>query len=379
MRTSLVKLHRYLGLGMALFLLCAGLTGSVIAFQDRLEIWLNPELFEIDEVGEPSLSATELVARIEASDPRIRVNYQPIVSAATYALVSYVEPRHNPVTGELYDIDYDEVFINPVTGEIKGKRMWGECCFERKNLIPFIYKLHNRLLLPKPLGSRIMGMVALLWVLMSLVGLYLTLPRGNQFLKKWKRAWTVQWRNPWKIKFLQLHKSIGLWCWLLMLSSAVTGLSMNLEDELFNPLVKTVSSYSKTDVVDEASLPANAVDFSSALEIAVEYAERNQLAVLPSVIKYSTSTNHYRVNLAEPSTLGLGPITVYVGAGSGQVLAVADPAGDTAGDFVAALRLPLHSGRVAGTAGSVLVALTGLMTALMVIVGVSMWFRRRFR
>ncbi|GGZ97798.1 hypothetical protein GCM10008090_02650 [Arenicella chitinivorans] len=379
MRTSLVKLHRYLGLGMALFLLCAGLTGSVIAFQDRFEIWLNPELFVIDEVGEPSLSATQLVAHIEASDPRIRVNYQPIVSAASYALVSYVEPRHNPVTGEPYDIDYDEVFINPVTGEIKGKRMWGECCLQRKNLIPFIYKLHNRLLLPKPLGSRIMGIIALLWVLMSLIGLYLTMPRGKQFLKKWKRAWTVQWRYPWKVKFLQLHKSIGLWCWLLMLSSALTGLSMNLEDELFNPLVETVSSYSKTDVADEASLPANAVDFSSALEIAVEYAERNQLAVLPRVVKYSASTNQYRVNLAQPGTLGLGPITVYVGAGSGEVLAVADPAGDTAGDFVAALRLPLHSGRVAGTAGSVLVALTGLMTALMVIFGVSMWFRRRFR
>ena len=38
-----VTLHRYGGLAMAVFLLIAGLTGSVIAFHRELDAWLNPD------------------------------------------------------------------------------------------------------------------------------------------------------------------------------------------------------------------------------------------------------------------------------------------------------------------------------------------------
>ncbi len=387
MRIKLVVLHRYIGLLLAIFLICSGLTGSIIAFQHDLEVWLNPELFLIDDADEKNLSASELVARIEASDSRIRVNYLPVPSDSAsaveekHALISYVEPRVNSLTGEPFEVDYDEVFINPVSGEITGRRLWGECCFEPQNIIPFIYKLHNRLLMQKPWGSRILGFVGLLWILMSLVGIYLTFPRakGWKFFKVWKNAWWVQWRYPWRVKFLQLHKSIGLWCWLLMLSSALSGVSMNLEDELFSPIVESVSPYTTIAVADESRLDSRAIGFSSAIQAAMAYAEENQLPNIPKVIWYSYAQNVYRVKLDCQCNTGLGPTTVYIGGGSGGVLAISDPTEGSVGDFLKALRLPLHSGRVAGTIGSVLVSLTGLMTALLAILGVSLWLRKRIQ
>jgi len=42
MRAFLVLLHRYIGLATALFLLMAGLTGSILAFNHELDEWLNP-------------------------------------------------------------------------------------------------------------------------------------------------------------------------------------------------------------------------------------------------------------------------------------------------------------------------------------------------
>jgi uncharacterized iron-regulated membrane protein len=43
MRRGRVRAHRYAGLGMAFFLIVAGVTGSALAFHDEIERWLNPD------------------------------------------------------------------------------------------------------------------------------------------------------------------------------------------------------------------------------------------------------------------------------------------------------------------------------------------------
>ncbi|MGH8479080.1 MAG: PepSY domain-containing protein [Gammaproteobacteria bacterium] len=48
-----IRLHRYAGLAMALFLTIAGLTGSMIAFNHELDEWLNPELFHVSSRAAP--------------------------------------------------------------------------------------------------------------------------------------------------------------------------------------------------------------------------------------------------------------------------------------------------------------------------------------
>jgi uncharacterized iron-regulated membrane protein len=45
MRSWLVRLHRWFGLAIALFLFVAGLTGAVIAWDHELDAALNPVFF----------------------------------------------------------------------------------------------------------------------------------------------------------------------------------------------------------------------------------------------------------------------------------------------------------------------------------------------
>ena len=52
MRAFLVLLHRYIGLATALFLLMAGLTGSILAFNHELDEWLNPEFYTASSEGQ---------------------------------------------------------------------------------------------------------------------------------------------------------------------------------------------------------------------------------------------------------------------------------------------------------------------------------------
>ena len=47
MRRALVVIHRWLGLFTAVFLIVAGASGALIAWDHELDEWLNPELFEL--------------------------------------------------------------------------------------------------------------------------------------------------------------------------------------------------------------------------------------------------------------------------------------------------------------------------------------------
>ena len=76
-RLCWLRLHRYAGLALAILIPSAGLTGSIIAFEDELDAWLNPELFRTTSEG-VALSSIELVAHVEHLEPHVRVTYVPL-------------------------------------------------------------------------------------------------------------------------------------------------------------------------------------------------------------------------------------------------------------------------------------------------------------
>jgi uncharacterized iron-regulated membrane protein len=59
------------------------------------------------------------------------------------------------------------------------------------------------------------------------------------------------------------------------------------------------------------------------------------------------------------------------------VLTVNEPWVGTAADVFAQLQLPLHSGRIFGTAGRVIISGVGVLVALLSLTGVLVWWRKR--
>ncbi|MBS0270018.1 MAG: PepSY domain-containing protein, partial [Proteobacteria bacterium] len=180
MRGLLVIIHRWAGLFIAVFLLVAGLTGAVISWDHELDEWLNPDLFVAKQAGAP-LPALELVARFEATDPRARVTWFPMSFEAGETAQLFVEPRIDTATGKLYELDYNQVYLEPATGAIAGKRFWGKISLDRRDLLPFLYKLHYSMHVPDFFNSDrwgiwLMGIVGLVWTFDCFVGLWLTFP-----------------------------------------------------------------------------------------------------------------------------------------------------------------------------------------------------------
>lgn len=382
MRRTLLQFHRYLGIVLAAFLVVAGITGSILAFYYEFDAWLNPALFRIEQAGQASQSPSRLVAAVASYDDRIRVYYLPVVSHPKRASVVYVEALTDPRTGRPYDIPIDEVFIDPVTAEVKGARLWGECC-GRENWIPMVHILHNRMFLPSSIGRPVWGGIAILWTLMAVAGLLLSLPETRPFLRRWKAAWQLKRGLSFAQMNFQLHRATGLWFWLLILPVAVSGIALGLEDQVFRPVMAVLSPLSETawDQADKpaASGEAGHVSFDEAMAQAAHRIQSLHLDAEPLDMSYSAEKKLYRVGFGRPGKPGVELGDVFVDARSGAIRGELLAGGRSFGDAANAAKESLHSGRIAGLPGRILIFLCGWAVALLSITGVILWWKRRRR
>src|SRR5258708_647855 len=97
-RAVLPKIHLYLGLVAAIFLVVLGLTGSVMAFENDIDHWLHPGLFYVT----PGARALPEQALIRAAEQR----FAPARAASVQVLRSANLVRVVQMTGGL------KVFVN---------------------------------------------------------------------------------------------------------------------------------------------------------------------------------------------------------------------------------------------------------------------------
>ena len=179
-RAIATRLHRWAGLAIALFLILSGLTGAIISWDHEIDEWLNADLYLNDSAG-PLRDPLELAAAIERDDPRSEVVYLTMQSLPGHNSGFFVRPRTDPATGRPFVLGYNQVYVDAVTGRIEGRRDSRAVSLSTRTLMPFLRRLHYMLHIPAFRGTDrwgywLMGAVALVWLLDSFVGFYLTLP-----------------------------------------------------------------------------------------------------------------------------------------------------------------------------------------------------------
>lgn len=379
-RAIFVRLHRYAGLALALFLTIAGLTGSVLAFNDELDAWLNPHLYRSSTTGE-ILPPSELAARITAIDSRLVPFWIPLSVAPGASAIVWVTTTHDPKTGEHYDLGFNQVFLDPTTGDVLGKRNWGALSLTRENLIPFLYVLHYSLHIPAGIGTWIMGIAAIVWIFDCFVGLYLTFPRGRPFFAKWKPAWLIKRGAGRHRVTFDVHRASGLWLWVMLLIVAVSAVYLNLPDQVFRPAVGSILQL--TPEPEEGRVErenvAPSISFEEAITLAGTEAARIGFTRKPAFVgwdpDYLIYWVHYQDNQYRAGP-GLDASTFYVAGDSGELLAKKIGGQGTPGDILVQLQFPLHSGEIAGLAGRIAVCLLGVLVAVLSVTGVLVWNRK---
>src|ERR1700738_3383207 len=384
MRSWLVRRRRWFGLAIALFLFVAGLTGAGIARDHELDAALNPGFF-VAKSSPPALLPLELATRIEAADPRVQVTYLPLAAKPGHTLQIGVSGRTNPATGTPYELGFNQLAVDPATGEIQARREWGAVSVSRLEVIPFIYQLHYSLHLPIrggiDLGMWLMGIVGIVWLFDSVIAIALAFPS----LKSWRKSFVFRARRGGYALTFDLHRSGGVWVWGLLMVIALTSISMNLTNPVMRPLVSLFSPLGSTPFSDpELAMPPNPTASPLSRERVVALARvaarRDGIDAPPGGLLYSALLNTYGVGYFEPGNdhgdAGLGNAWLFWNAQTGKPVGAQIPGRGSAGDIFMQAQFPLHSGRIIGLTGRILVSITGVVVAILSAIGLLIWLKK---
>lgn len=385
--------HRYIGLFMTVFLVVAGVTGSLLAFYHELDELLNPALYQVQppSPGAPPLDA---FAQREALQRQLPAGLQArrVQLELREGVASLLEAA--PAPGTQYQGD-DEFFLDPYTGRVLGSRRWGDLSQGLPNLMPFLYRLHYSLALGE-VGSTLFGIVALLWTLDCFIGGYLTLPPPRAQGRGGARVWLQRWRPAWLVRGGQLfswmftwHRASGLWVWALLLVFAWSAVGLNLR-AAYEPVMNAAFGSHQTtfERLPRAQPPRlePGLDWRAAHErgrvlMAAEASQRG-FAVLSEqrlVFQPEVGAFRYQVQSSLDVSERYASTVVWFDAQSGQRLGFDAPTGENAGRTLTTWIYQLHFGSVRGLGlpYRILVCALGLAIAGLSITGVWVWWVKR--
>jgi uncharacterized iron-regulated membrane protein len=379
MRALLVLFHRYIGLATALFLMMAGITGSLLAFNHELDEWLNPGFYEATAKGR-ALPPGELVDTLQGQHPKLQVWYMEYPQEAGHTAMLAAVARNDPATGKPFDEPNQVFYLDPVSGQEMGRRFWGTCCFQRENLIPFILEFHYSLTLLGKLGFVADGAGGDCVGVRLFYGAVADPAEKQTFLEEVVQAWKIKGGHAYRLNF-DLHRAGGLWLWLLLLPIAVSSVAMNLPSQVFKPAVSLLSPVEASVYEARGRLPAEQLgvtqlSYQQAYERALEEGKRLGLTAQIGELYYSFEYNFYGAGFGQHDTEAHGKSWLFFHGTDGRLLGQEIAGQGTLGERFYRLQLPIHGGRIIGLMGQVLIALLGIVIAMLSATGIYIWWRK---
>ncbi|MBP7352282.1 MAG: PepSY domain-containing protein [Comamonas sp.] len=386
LRGALVIAHRLAGLTLAAFLVVAGMTGSLLVWNTELDAALNPHWLRTtgSYTSAQPMDALALRDVVQARHPQALAMRIPLAQEPSHAMVFLLRPL--PGTGAL---ENDQVFVDPYSGRILGERRWGDIGQTWRNLMPFIYRLHYSLAWGA-VGTWLLGLVSLLWMIDSVVGFCLTLPATSNnaqrpWLGRWARAWKLDLHNRWRATF-DLHRAGGLWLWPALFVLAWSSFALNLP-QWHDPMVRAFGTQqpATTDLPRRAKpLWQPALDWKAAhlqaRQLMQEQAALRGFAVqAESSLAYDPSRGLYRYDVR--SSLDIkdrgGSTRLFLDGDTGVLVATWWPTGAAGGDTFITWMSNLHMASVGGMAYRLAITLVGAGVTVLSVTGVLIWLRKR--
>jgi uncharacterized iron-regulated membrane protein len=389
-RARWVLAHRYAGLLMAFFLVVAGATGALLAWNDELEAALSPGLFLVATPSPQAqpLDPLRLREQVARRYPQARVDRVDLDSHPGRSLRFSLDTRDESVS-----LPNNEVFVDPYTGAVLGERRWGDLSQGRKNLMPFIYRLHFSLAVDGP-GTVLFGLAAVMWTVDCVVGLVLTFPAS---FTPWRRAWWQRWRTSWLVRWsagghrltLDLHRASGLWLWVLLFALAWSAVAFNLPG-VYQPVMHALLPHQADGTGAPARAPAPGepmLSWSEAREhgrrlIAAE-ARRGRFTVQrEAMLSYDPTRGSYRYAVRSSADIRAhgGRTTVVFDSRTGQLqstwLPTGGRAGDTATTWITGLHMAALGGPVGGWPLKTGTSVLGIAVVALSTTGLLVWRRK---
>lgn len=345
MTAFLFRLHRWIGLGAALFLCLIGLTGSFLVFHDGIDRLLRPEAYRVVPRGE-KLPLDVLVGKARQAWPGAEV--------FGVSTEDWGKPDATLLLRLHRGSEYPTASIDPYAGAPLGLNL--------DQTTRWILRLHDGFLLDK-WGRTAFFFVGVALVVLGLTGLAACRGRWRA-LARWPR-WEQGSRAGWG----DLHLHVGFYTLLFNTMMGFTGAWMNFY--FVAHLFQGHAPERKAVHYQTAALP---------LEQAVAVARQALPGLQPSAVFFPAVAGGPLRVMGDVSGEWFSnrfSNTVALDSGTGRVIQVKDFRKLHGLEKVQALVVPLHFGDFAGWPVKVLYTLGGLAPAVLSLSGCLIWFSRR--
>ena len=343
-RAVLFNLHLAGGLVAGLFLLISGVSGTVLAFSDEIDAFLQPSVFKVAPKAQP-LPLTQLAARASAAlhpGEVIKVCVPSVRPDRSYWFAAF--PGHHRLPRQ--------VFVNQYTGEVLG------------NLSVVRFTVMMKALHTIPV---VMGFSSLVLIFLAPSGLYLWWP-----LKRVGINPSASFR---RISF-DLHNSLGFFSSLFLFGFATTGAYMAFERWTVPlTMAMTQSEPRQRTVVSQPKSEGHPISTDLACSIAKD--ALSGAAILWVSIP-DEPQDVYMVKMRFPEDHSdNGGSSVWIDQFSGNTLDVVSTRNASLAQRVVNLNRGLHTGAIGGGAGRLFAALASLTLPLQAITGAWLWWTKR--
>jgi uncharacterized iron-regulated membrane protein len=343
LRWSILKLHRWLSLGAAVFWLLQALSGVLIVFH-----------WEITDAGISSLHRPTDLAAIERRIDALVPQGGKVASIWTAA---GAPDRYN-------------VYFEDAQGTSASARIAGDGTVlhtpkpDEESLMGFLVGFHHDLL--GAWGSWLVSISGVLLCTNLILGIIAAWPRRGT----WGRALRPAMRGPAAPRLYSWHRALGLWVGIPALVIAASGTLLKFEDGVGDLI-------GAAPVAMPAVAPAGApIGFAAAARAGLEALPGSSLT---EVAWPTPDDATWRVRLRATDELrrAYGGSFVLVDANNGQVRGVFPIAEASAANRFMSALFPIHTGEAGGLIGRILSIAVGLWLITMIIAGVLLWLKRR--
>lgn len=345
LRRSLLKLHRWLSLGAAVFWLLQALTGVLIVFH-----W---------EIVDASISPLHRPTDLAAIERRIDSLVPPggMGKADSLWTTAGAPDRYN-------------LYYEDAEGVSRSARLAGDGTIlhtprpDEQSVMGFLIGFHHDLL--GAWGSWIVAISGILLCTNLILGLIAAWPKRGT----WRLALRPATRGPAAARLYTWHRALGLWVAAPALAIAATGTMLKFESGLGSLLgAKPVE------------LPPNPpvgkpIGFAAATNAGLAAIPGSSLT---QVAWPKPDDATWRVRLRAPGEIrrAYGGSFVLVDANTGKVRDVFQIADAAPADAFMSALFPIHTGEAGGLIGRLLSIAIGLWLITMIIAGAILWAKRR--
>lgn len=360
-RPGLRLWHRWFGLLAGIWLALLALSGSALAFYDELDAALNPDLRRVEAIGGSRASLDLVVRNAEREVPGFELGN--LLLAQEREAAHWLLGRRVAADGATAV----QIFADPYTGRVLGWRDSEAVSLDRRHLLDLLYGLHTELLAGE-VGAWLAGLVAIAWLIDHALAAPLAFPRA----RNWRSAFGIAGRGGSLRRLFDWHRAKGVWLWLATFVLAITSVTLIFPEgsrhaaSAFSPVSGRLH-----ETMPEVVPPTAPIGLDRAVSIVAGQGKRiHSLRPFPHAGVYAVRSYHPR----DPDSQGR--LWTYVRMSDGLMAGERHDMGDSAGDAFFGWQYALHSGQAGGLAGRMLVALLGLLTALLCYSGVRLFVLR---